>query len=402
MQLLILLWVCFTSCTSQNDNKFKDFNSNQPIIVLDSSQVRTGADQLLDWIDELQDLRVGLIVNQSSLSEGRHLLDRMLEHGVQINCVFALEHGIRGKEDAGAKILDGKDPSTGTPVFSLYGKSKKPSAEQLEKLDVLIFDIQDVGVRFYTYISSLHYIMEAVAESNKEIWVLDRPNPNGYYVDGPVLDPAFKSFVGMHPVPIVHGMTIGEYARMINGEKWLKNAVQAKLKVRPVQGYTHSSTYVLPTKPSPNLPNLRSIILYPSLCLFEGTDFSVGRGTDWPFQVFGSPTYEQGTFDFTPLTKEGASNPKHVNELCHGYSLRDISMDSLLLEKQLNLDYLIQALSQHEERIIRAAFFDKLAGSDLLRKQLIAGASEASIRASWQEALNTYNKMRKAYLIYPE
>jgi uncharacterized protein YbbC (DUF1343 family) len=321
-----------------------------------------------------------------------------LSRGVKITTIFAPEHGFRGEADAGAYVKDAKDTKTGLPIVSLYGKNKKPSAEQLTNVDVLVFDIQDVGTRFYTYISTMHYIMEAAAEQNKEVLILDRPNPNGNYIDGPVLEPEHKSFVGMHPIPIVHGLTVGELANMINGEKWLEGQRQAKITVIPVSNYNHNLPYTLPVKPSPNLPNQQAILLYPSLCLFEGTNVSVGRGTPMPFQVIGSPYYKFKDFSFTPVSTPGATEPPYKNQVCYGKDLTDPT-----IAQPFTLAYLIDFYknSTQQDKFFNN-FFEKLAGTSELRKQIIAGKTEAEIRASWEPALANYKTLRKKYLLYPD
>ena len=350
--------------------------------------------------------RVAVCGNQTSMVGGVHLVDTLLRRNVNVVKIFCPEHGFRGNAEAGAHIASGNDPKTGLPIISLYGKNKKPLPEQLKDVDVIVFDLQDVGCRFYTYISTLHYVMEAVAETNIPLLVLDRPNPNGYFVDGPVLDPKFKSFVGMHPVPIVYGMTIGEYAQMINGEGWLAGGVKCNLAVVKLQHYTHNTRYVLPVPPSPNLPNAESIYLYPSLCLFEGTNISVGRGTTLPFQIFGAPMMKGGDYTFTPAPIRGVSeNPPHNGKACHGYYLKEYATTHLDSANSFNLQYLLTAYRQYSDKehfFINANFFDKLAGSDQLRKQLVAGMSEEEIRMSWQEDLENFKSIRKKYLLYPE
>ncbi|WP_434086517.1 exo-beta-N-acetylmuramidase NamZ family protein [Pontibacter populi] len=360
--------------------------------------LQTGAEQMELYLSKLQGKRVGMVVNQTSIVGESHLVDTLLSRGVKITTIFAPEHGFRGDADAGAYVKDAKDTKTGLSIVSLYGKNKKPSAEQLAGIDVLIFDIQDVGARFYTYISTMHYVMEAAAENGKEILILDRPNPNGNYVDGPVLEPEHKSFVGMHPIPIVHGLTVGELANMINGEKWLDGQQQAKITVIPVANYTHSTPYTLPVKPSPNLPNQQAIILYPSLCLFEGTNVSVGRGTPTPFQVIGSPYYKFKEFSFTPVSTPGATEPPYKNQVCYGKNLTDPST-----AQPFTLAYLIDFYknSTEQDKFFNN-FFEKLAGTSELRKQIIAGKTEAKIRASWEPALSNYKTIRKKYLLYPE
>tara|TARA_B100000767_G_scaffold237303_1_gene231451 strand:+ start:15 stop:1157 length:1143 start_codon:yes stop_codon:yes gene_type:complete len=346
------------------------------------------------YLDHLQNKKVGVVGNQTSMIANTHLVDSLVSLGIDIVKVFSPEHGFRGKADAGAIIEDGIDAKTGIPIISLYGKNKKPKAEQLQGIDILLFDIQDVGVRFYTYISTLHYVMEAAAESNIKVIVLDRPNPNGHYVDGPILDTAFRSFVGMHPIPIVHGMTIGEYAKMITGENWI--TTRCELIVIEMESYTYNTNFDLKIKPSPNLPNARAINLYPSLCLFEGTNISVGRGTDYPFQQFGAP-YLKRNYSFMPKSGEGSKYPKHENTVCFGTDLR--FQDNYLTS--INLNWIIETYKQcPEKEAFFNNFFDKLAGTDRLKKQIIAGKAAKEIKASWQEGLDKFKKVRKKYLIY--
>ena len=346
------------------------------------------------YLNYLQDKKVGIVGNQTSMIANTHLVDSLLSLGVDIVKVFAPEHGFRGTADAGAIIKDGIDSKTGVRIISLYGKNKKPKAEQLQEIDILVFDIQDVGVRFYTYISTLHYVMEAAAESNIKVIVLDRPNPNGHYIDGPILDTAFRSFVGMHPIPIVHGMTIGEYAKMIRGENWITTSCE--LIVIEMENYTHNTNYNLPKRPSPNLPNARAVNLYPSLCLFEGTNISVGRGTNYPFQQFGAP-YLQSNYSFIPKIGEGSKYPKHENIECFGTDLR--FQDNYLTT--INLNWIIETYKQcPEKEEFFNKFFDKLAGTDKLKKQIIAGKTAKEIKSSWKEGLEDFKKVRKNYLIY--
>jgi uncharacterized protein YbbC (DUF1343 family) len=353
-----------------------------------------GAERTDIYLPLLKNKKVGVVGNQTSMIANTHLVDSLLSLDINIMTVFSPEHGFRGTADAGAKIEDGIDSKTGLPIISLYGNNKKPRKEQLKGIDILVFDIQDVGVRFYTYISTLHYVMEAAAENNIKVIVLDRPNPNGHYVDGPILDTNFKSFVGMHPVPIVHGMTIGEYSKMINGENWI--TTRCELIVIEMENYTHNTNYDLPIKPSPNLQNARAVNLYPSLCLFEGTNISVGRGTDYPFQHFGAP-YLKSNYSFMPKSGEGSKYPKHEDIVCFGTDLR-FQEDYLTA---LNLNWIIETYKQcSEKEEFFNNFFDKLAGTDKLKKQIIAGMTAKEIKASWQEGLEKFKKIRKKYLIY--
>ena len=368
--------------------------------LFDNSEIVIGAAQIDNYLPTLQRKSVGLVVNQTSTIGNTHLADTLLSLGIRIQAIFAPEHGFRGVADAGATILDGKDIKTGIPIISLYGNSYKPDTADLKGIDLIIFDIQDVGARFYTYISTMHYVMEACAENNIEFMVLDRPNPNGHYVDGPVLDTTFRSFVGLHRVPVVHGMTIGEYAQMVNSEGWLKNSQKCNLKVVPCQNYDHNKYYKLPTKPSPNIPNIRAVYLYPSLCFFEGTPVSVGRGTNNQFQVYGHPSYPKGTYEFKPAPMLGANKPLHDGMICKGYSLADLDLQHLQ-KKHLDLEYLIKFYEDFPEKDkFFNNYFDKLAGTDKLRNQIIAGASERAIRNSWQEDLAAFKAIRSKYLLY--
>jgi uncharacterized protein YbbC (DUF1343 family) len=353
-----------------------------------------GAEKTEIYLPLIKDKKIGVIGNQTSMITSTHLVDSLLSSGIEIVKVFSPEHGFRGKVDAGVKVEDRIDIKTGLPIISLYGKNKKPYSKQLEGIDILLFDIQDVGVRFYTYISTLHYVMEAAAENNIRVIVLDRPNPNGHYIDGPIRKNGFESFVGMHPVPIVHGMTIGEYAKMINGENWISK--KCDLTVIEMENYTHDIHYELLIKPSPNLPNTRSINLYPSLCLFEGTNVSIGRGTDYPFQHFGTP-YLRSNYSFIPKSGEGSKYPKYENIECFGTDLR--FQENYLTA--LNLNWLIDSYNNcpNKERFFNN-FFDKLAGTDKLRLQIISVKSANEIRESWKEDLNKFKLVRKRYLLY--
>lgn len=368
-----------------------------------SYPIQLGAERMDQYLSQLQGKRVALVVNQTSVIGKTHLVDTLLQLGVDIKKVFAPEHGFRGNHSAGAIIKDGKDLKTSLDVVSLYGKNKKPSAEMLADVDVVLFDIQDVGVRFYTYISTMHYVMEACAELDKKVVVLDRPNPNGYYIDGPILEPEYKSFIGMHAIPIVHGLTVGELAQMINGEKWLKNEVICDLRIVSCLNYTHDSLYHLPVRPSPNLPNMNSVYLYPYLGLFEGTNVSIGRGTDFPFQVIGRPG-SVGAFSFTPRSIPGVSdNPKHLGKECVGETIPDFLSDDILSQNTLNLTWLILMYENNraEDGEYFKDFFYKLAGNKELRIKIEAGMSDADIRKTWQPGLDKYKVKRKKYLLYP-
>lgn len=368
--------------------------------------VQTGADRVDDYIWLLQGRRVAVCGNQTSMVGNIHLVDTLLKRNVNVVKIFCPEHGFRGNAEAGAHIASGTDPKTGLPIISLYGKNKKPTPEQMQNIDFVVFDLQDVGCRFYTYISTLHYVMEAAAENNIPVIVFDRPNPNGYFVDGPMLDPKFKSFVGMHPVPVVYGMTIGEYARMINGEGWLAGGIHCNLAVVTLKHYTHNTRYKLPVSPSPNLSNAESIYLYPSLCLFEGTNISVGRGTPLPFQIYGAPSLLAGSYRFTPKPIPGVSeNPPHNGKECRGFYLKEYATAHLDSANSFNLQYLTTAYRQYPDKehfFTNANFFDKLAGTDQLRKQLVSGMSEEEIRMSWQEDLEKFKVTREKYLLYPD
>ena len=365
------------------------------------SQVIVGAQQTADYLPIITGKRIAVVANQTSVIDTTHLVDSLLRLGIDIRRVFGPEHGFRGTADAGEHLSDNIDAKTGLPVISLYGKHRKPTAADMDSLDLVIFDIQDVGVRFYTYFSTLHYVMEACAENSVPLMVLDRPNPNGFYVDGPVLDTATtRSFVGMHPVPIVHGMTIGEYAMMINGEHWLSGGEICQLMVVPCRNYTHHTHYQLPIKPSPNLPTYRSVLLYPSLGLFEGTFMSVARGTDFPFEAIGQPDYNVAPFRFTPHSVEGAKYPPFKDVLCRGYDLRTISTDSLEADARINLKWLIDSYNYFLSKPdFFNSFLDKLAGPEL-RNQIKKGMTEDEIRQSWQPALEEFKKVREKYLLY--
>lgn len=369
--------------------------SVSPIIV---GAERTGA-----YLNQLQGRKVGLVVNQTSIVNGSHLVDWLVAEGIQVRKIFAPEHGFRGTADAGQQIKNGADPKTGLPITSLYGKNKKPTDDQMAGLDLVIFDIQDVGARFYTYISTMHYVMEACAENKVDFMVFDRPNPNGHYVDGPILDPAYQSFVGMHPIPVVHGMTVGEYAQMVNGEGWLKNGVSCNLSVVSCENYSHDRSYELPIKPSPNLPNPTAIYLYPSLCFIEGTTASAGRGTNLQFQIYGHPDYSGGDFEFTPVSMAGAKYPKHENKVAYGYNLSQEPLPELR-ERGLDLNYLVdfyRFFPNKEAFFLKNKFFDTLAGTDALRKDIIAGKTAEEIHASWEPGLAKFRVIRAKYLLYP-
>ncbi|MFM9947379.1 MAG: exo-beta-N-acetylmuramidase NamZ domain-containing protein [Saprospiraceae bacterium] len=361
------------------------------------------AARLDDYLPILDGKTVSLLVNHTAMIGDLHLADSLLRRGVRIQSIFAPEHGFRGTAADGEKIADGKDPKTGVPLVSLYGKKQAPSKEDLVGVDWLIFDVQDVGTRFYTYISTMHYAMEACARHGVKFMVLDRPNPNGHFVDGPTRKPGYESFVGLHPIPVAHGMTVGEYAQMINGEGWLPDSLKCDLTVIPCANYDHKTAYALPIKPSPNLPNMTAIYLYPSICYFEGTNVSIGRGTNKQFQVLGSPGFPKGDFEFTPVPMPGSINPPLEGKLCRGYDLSTLSPDSLRAVGRIDLSYLLNYYRDFPDKdnfFLKTLYIDKLAGSDELRKQIIAGKSEEDIRESWQADLEVFKVVRRKYLIY--
>jgi len=406
--LLSLLFILSNtiSCQKKNKEEVKPLIEKENIVV--------GANQTEKYLNLLKGKTIAIAANNTSVifksddnKSYQHLVDSLLSLDIKIDKIFAPEHGLRGVIDAGEIIKNGVDEKTGIPVISLYGDNNndstnkfKPTKEQLENIDIVVFDIQDVGARFYTYLSTMHYIMEACAENGVPVIVLDRPNPNGHYVDGPIVENDFKSFVGMHPVPIVYGMTIGEYAKMINGEKWLNNGVQCDLTVIPLENYTHQSTYSLPLRPSPNLPNDKSINLYASLCMFEGTNVSCGRGTEMQFQIFGSPDLPSDiyNFTFTPQPNFGSKNPKNLNQECHGL---DLSKTENL--SSLNFNWLIDAYNAtaEKDKFFREKSFNILAGTNKLKEQIEQGLSFEEIKATWQNDLSDFKKIREKYLMYP-
>jgi uncharacterized protein YbbC (DUF1343 family) len=360
-----------------------------------------GANQTDQYRDLIEGKTIAIVANQTSMSGKMHLVDKLLGIGINIRVIFAPEHGFRELADAGESISDGKDDLTGVQVISIFGSHRKPTTDDLKGIDVVLFDIQDVGVRFYTYISTLHYILESCAENGIKCIVLDRPNPNGYYFDGNMLDTAYRSFVGLDPVPVVHGMTVGEYAMMINGEGWLKNGLKCDLNVIKCKNYTHSTVYDLPVKPSPNLPNQTSVYLYPSICWFEGTNISLGRGTAFPFQVFGSPELPDKGFSFTPESVPGAKNPPLLGIKCYGTDLRDAIKKKIVPKPGINLDWLISAYNDFPQKDkFFIPYFDVLAGGPVLREQIQKGMNSAQIRATWKEGLEKYGKIRQKYLLY--
>lgn len=412
LNLFVFVAVIIVSCGSSKPGiadpyaKAKDSTFSYEII--------TGADQTEKYVDYLKNKRVGVLANQTSRIGKTHLVDSLIARGVKVVKAFGPEHGFRGDASAGAKVGDAVDAKTGIPVISLYGSKSKPSAQDLADVDVMIFDIQDVGVRFYTYINVMGKLMEACAENNKELLILDRPNPNGYLIDGPILDMKLKSGIGAYPIPIAHGMTVGEMALMINGEGWLANKVKANVKIVPVANYNHDMPYTLPVKPSPNLNTQQSILLYPTLCLFEGTIISQGRGTQFPFTVLGAPALKgKYSFTFTPISIKGmAETPLHMNKTCYGLDLRNYDMSNLIKERKINVQWMIDLYKAYPDK---AKFFDrkasvpanqmgdidKLAGVYDFKKQIEQGLSEEAIRKTWEAGLTAYREMRAKYLIYP-
>ncbi|WPP48251.1 exo-beta-N-acetylmuramidase NamZ family protein [Catalinimonas niigatensis] len=387
----------------------------QPQTTVVENNIQPAAWQTEAYLPLMEGKRVAAVVNHTSHIGNTHLVDSLLAMGVNLKTIFAPEHGFRGEAGAGEHIQNSTDSKTGLPIISLYGKNKKPQPDQLKDIDLVIFDIQDVGARFYTYISTMHYVMEACAEQDKQMLILDRPNPNGYYVDGPVLELEQQSFVGMHPIPVVHGLTVGELAQMINGEGWLAGGKQCALEIIKVKNYDHTDNYSLPIRPSPNLPNDHAINLYPSLCFFEGTAMSVGRGTDFPFQVVGYPdpifatlksteVQPVDTFSFVPQDVPGAAmNPDHEGKRCYGLDFRNEERLSSFTLDYLMLFYKKAAdLGMSNEDFFREDFFDLLAGTKKLRAQLTSGVSENEIRRSWTDDLNLYKTMRKKYLLYDD
>ncbi len=367
------------------------------------SEITVGANKTKSYLPLLTGKNVALLVNQTSVINKTSLVDSLLKLGVSIKKVFCPEHGFRGSNDAGEDVANSKDPKTGIPIVSLYGDKKKPSKADMTDIDIVVYDIQDVGVRFYTYVSTMHYMMEACAENKKQLIILDRPNPNGYFVDGPVLDKAFTSFVGLDPVPVVYGLTIGEYAKMVNGEGWLTNKAVCNLTVITCDGYNHNDYYSLPVKPSPNLPDMKSVYLYPSLCFFEGTVISVGRGTDKPFQVVGHPSLPEGKYSFTPKSTQGAKSPLYMDKVCKGYDLSNYGEMIMRYEKRINLFWLIDLYKKYpNKKEYFNNYFNTLAGNDALKLQIEAGMSEENIRDSWQAKLTEYKKIRKKYLLYKD
>ncbi|PCJ89123.1 MAG: hypothetical protein COA57_02580 [Flavobacteriales bacterium] len=393
--LVIGYWLFGFSAFAQSaESKFKTDN-----------EIKAGAARTELYLPLLKDKKVAVVANQTSVIGNTHLVDSLLALGVDVKKVFAPEHGFRGMADAGEHVKNARDKKTGLPVISLYGKNKKPSFEYLKDVDIVVFDIQDVGVRFYTYISTMHYVMQACAEYGREFLVLDRPNPNGDFIDGPMLEKEYQSFVGVHPIPLVHGLTVAELAQMINGEKWLKGGMKCDLKYILCENYSHMDSYHLSVKPSPNLPNMASVYLYPSLGLFEGTAISVGRGTDKPFQIIGHPDLENTTYSFKPKSMPGAKDPRYKKQHCNGFDLSEFGQNEMTKHRKLYLHWLIgtyQNYPDKENYFNKNGFFNLLAGNSTLQKQVKEGLSEKQIRQSWQEGLQEFKKIRKRYLLYED
>ena len=402
VMFFLILGVSFISCVSTTTTTETRQKKSNLII--------TGADQTDKYINDLKNKRVAVLANPTTIIGNKHLVDSLMSRGINIVKAFGPEHGFRGNASNGAKVADEKDPATGIKIISLYGSKRKPSAEDLADVDVMIFDIQDVGCRFYTYINVLRDVMEGCAENNKELLILDRPNPNGYLVDGPVLDMRLKSGIGQFPIPIAHGMTIAEFAQMINGEGWLENKMTCKLKIVPVANYEHDMLYTLPVKPSPNLNTQQSIMLYPSMCLFEGAKMNYGRGTQFPFTILGSPAFkDKFSFSYTPLSIPGMSeSPIHMNEVCYGIDLRKYDISELIKSKRINIQWMIDMYQAfpHKESFFDRSYSKQMGNIDFLagvydfKKQIIAGTSVADIQKSWEPALSNYKEMRKKYLLY--
>lgn len=395
LSLILVFLLLITQCSNKPASTSTSEDASPEVT---SGKVQLGADQMDILLPKLSGKNVALVVNHTSLVDGTHLADTLMSSGITIKKVFAPEHGFRGAAADGEKINDGTDARTGLPIVSLYGANRKPTPEQLADVDMVVFDIQDVGTRFYTYISTMHYAMEACAEQGKKMIILDRPNPNGDYVDGPKRVPELKSFVGMHPIPIVHGLTVGELAGMINGEGWLENQVKCDVDVVPLKNWTHADRYSLPVKPSPNLPNDQAVRLYPSLCLFEGTVISVGRGTEKPFLVIGNPEFKDMPYSFTPRPIPGMSNqPPHDGKVCYGLDLSNVEVPP-----GINLKYLLAFYQKYPDKEkFFIGSFDRLAGTPELKEQIKKGMTEQQIKQTWQKDLDEYKDMRKKYLIYP-
>lgn len=393
---IVLLVVNSIYACSQNIEKDSKIPKKQEIVV--------GAERMNLYLPKLQNKRIAVIANPSSMVHSTHLVDTLLSTGIELLKVMSPEHGFRGDASAGKHINNSIDSITGLPIISLYGNHKKPSAKDLQDIDIVVFDLQDVGTRFYTYLSTLHLCMEACAENNKELIILDRPNPNGYYVDGPILEPKYKSFVGMDPIPIVHGMTLGEYAQMLNGEHWLSDSLHCNITIVTVENYTHKMNYNLKVRPSPNLPNNIAINLYPSLCLFEGTPISIGRGTNKPFQIYGNPSFTEFDTTFVPISiPHVTENPKLEGKKCNGLNLSYYNDSIAFAKSEINLSWLISAYNQYPEKDkFFNSFFYLLAGTESISNQIKAGKTEQDIRMSWQDGLLKFKKIRRKYLLYTD
>ena len=414
---MLMMWLSLTSMTTLNacSNRVNNTAAKAPAETTDSQQntaavtsgeVVLGAARTSEYVPLLTGKRVALLSNQTGMVGDKHTLDLMLEHGVNVVTIFSPEHGFRGNADAGEHVSSGVDEKTGIPIASLYdGKSPMPSKQVMDSIDVIVTDIQDVGLRFYTYYVTMINLMDAAVTYGKQFMVLDRPNPNGMYVDGPILDMSLKSGVGRLPIPTVHGMTLGELAQMANGEGWLKDGKRVDLTVIPCQNYTHQTRYTLPIAPSPNLPNMLSIYLYPSMCYFEGTTVSLGRGTDWPFQVYGHPDMTGYDFEFTPTSRPGAKTPPQMDKLCHGVDLHSLDAEDVIA-KGINLEYVIDAyrnLTQNGKQFyLKSNFFDKLMGTTRVREMIAQGKGADEIKATWQGDVDLFKVQRKPYLLYPE
>ncbi len=386
--IFVIILFPFFSCNSQ--------------IETTSTDVIPGAEQMHLYLPLLKNKMVGIVANHTSKVQNSHLVDTLLKSNIEIAKIFALEHGFRGNADAGEQLEDGIDAQTGIPIVSLYGKHYKPTTSDLDGIDVLLFDIQDVGVRFYTYLSSLHYVLEASSENKIPLIVLDRPNPNGFYVDGPILDTVYQSFVGLHPIPVVHGMTLGELANMIIGEQWINHAKDAELNVVLCKNYAHDSIVNITINPSPNLQSMRAIYLYPTLGLFEGTIMSVGRGTDFPFLVFGHPEFPDGNMKFIPRSIPGVSTyPKYKGQECQGILLTDYSMEYLINQPGIHLEWIIVAYERMgKPKDFFNSFFLNLSGNNSLKKKIAEGWSVEKIKKTWEPGLHEFKRIRKKYLLY--
>ncbi len=401
--ILLIVSNVFCNTPSSSNTEVKKNSSREDSSQIEGLPIVTGAEQVDQYLPFLRGQRVGLLVNATSMVGQSHLVDVLKDKKVSIQTIFAPEHGFRGDADAGENVNNTIDPATGIPIISIYGAKKGPTREDLSNIDLVIFDVQDVGARFYTYLSTLKYLMEACAFYKKPLLLLDRPNPNGHYIDGPVLEMSKVSFIGIIPIPVVHGMTLGELAQLMNGENYLKDNLKCNLKVIACKNYDHQKSYIVPVKPSPNLPNQTSILLYPSLCLFEGTNFSVGRGTDKQFQIYGSPKALKGDFYFTPESKPGATSPFLQGKKCRGYDLSGISPEVIKAESRINLSYLLEAYRNYPDRanfFLKNNFIDLLMGTSEFQEQVKNGLSETQIRDSWHEGLEKFKNVRKKYILY--